>query len=120
MVIVPKHLKMEETIFREHIGSNLLDFCIVNSYRSCLFSTEIQGLTELFEAHLLIKLGEIFYMRTRIGDVIQTDLNGRIGIDGRKGLGQVGLLLVVDEIFLHLRSLHLVNMLVEPVERTVL
>ena len=59
-------------------------------------------------------------MRTCIGDIVQTNLNGRIGIDGRKGLGQVGLLFVVDEVFLHLRSLHLVNMLVEPVERTVL
>ena len=60
MVIVPKHLKMEETIFREHIWSDLLDFCIVKGYRSCFFSTEIQGLTELLKAHLLIKLGEIF------------------------------------------------------------
>ena len=57
MVIVPKHLKMEETIFCEHIGSNLLDFCIVNGYRSYFFPTEIQGLAKLLEAHLLIKLG---------------------------------------------------------------
>jgi len=41
-------------------GSDLLDFCIVNGYRSGFFSTEIQGLTELLEAHLLIKLGKIF------------------------------------------------------------
>ena len=59
-------------------------------------------------------------MGARIGDVIQANLNGRIGIDGRESLGQIGLLLVVDEVFLHLRSLHLVDMLVNTIERAVL
>ena len=59
-------------------------------------------------------------MRSRIGDIVQPDLNGRIGIDGRKGLGQIGLFLIVDEIFLHLRSLHLIDMLVNAIERAVL
>ena len=59
-------------------------------------------------------------MRSRIGDIVQPDLNGRIGIDGRQGLGQIGLFLIVDEIFLHLRSLHLIDMLVNAIERAVL
>ena len=58
-------------------------------------------------------------MGARIGDIIQANLNGRIGINGRKGLGQIGLLLVVDEVFLHLRSLHLIDMLVNAIERTI-
>ena len=59
-------------------------------------------------------------MRTRIGDIVQPNFNGRIGIDGRQSLRQIGLLLVVDEVFLHLRSLHLVDMLVNTIERAVL
>ena len=58
-------------------------------------------------------------MRTRIGDIVKPNFNGRIGIDSRKSLGQVSLLLVLDEIFLHLGSLHLVNMLVNAIERAV-
>ena len=59
-------------------------------------------------------------MGARIGDIIQANLNGRIGIDGRESLGQIGLLLVVDEVFLHLRSLHLIDMLVNTIERAIL
>ena len=59
-------------------------------------------------------------MRTRIGDIVQPNFNGRIGIDGRQSLRQIGLLLVVDEVFLHLRSLHLIDMLVNAIERAVL
>ena len=59
-------------------------------------------------------------MRSRIGDVIQTNLDRRIGVDGRKGLGQIGLFLIVDEVFLHLRSLHLIDMLVNTIERAIL
>ena len=59
-------------------------------------------------------------MRTRIGDIVKSNFNGRIGIDGRKGLGQIGLFLIVDEVFLHLRSLHLIDMLVNTIERAVL
>ena len=120
MVIVPKNLKMEKTIIREHIRGNLLYFCVVNGYRSCCFPTQIQSLAELLEAHLLIKLSQIFKMGTCIGDIVQANLNRCIGIDGRKGLGQVSLLLVVDEIFLHFGRLHLVNMLVNAIKRPVL
>ena len=59
-------------------------------------------------------------MRARIGDIVKSNFNGRIGIDGRKGLGQIGLFLIVDEIFLHLRSLHLIDMLVNAIERAIL
>ena len=59
-------------------------------------------------------------MGARIGDIIQANLNGRIGIDGRESLGQIGLLLVVDEVFLHLRSFHLIDMLVNTIERAIL
>ena len=59
-------------------------------------------------------------MGARIGDIIQANLNGCIGIDGRESLGQIGLLLVVDEVFLHLRSLHLIDMLVNTIERAIL
>ena len=59
-------------------------------------------------------------MRARIGDIVQANLNGCISINGRKSLRQIGLLLVVDEVFLHLRSLHLVDMLVNTIERAVL
>ena len=59
-------------------------------------------------------------MRARIGDIVQANFNGRIGIDGCESLRQIGLLLVVDEVFLHLRSLHLIDMLVNTIERTVL
>ena len=59
-------------------------------------------------------------MRARIGDIVQANFNRRIGIDGCESLRQIGLLLVVDEVFLHLRSLHLVDMLVNAIERTVL
>ena len=59
-------------------------------------------------------------MRARIGDIVQANFNGRIGINGRESLRQIGLLLVVDEVFLHLRSLHLIDMLVNTIERTVL
>ena len=58
-------------------------------------------------------------MRARIGDIVQANFNGRIGIDGRKGLGQIGLFLVIDEVFLHLRSLHLIDMLINAIERAV-
>ena len=58
-------------------------------------------------------------MRARIGDIVQANFNRRIGIDGRESLRQIGLLLVVDEVFLHLRSLHLVDMLVNAIERAV-
>ena len=59
-------------------------------------------------------------MRTRISDIVQANFNGRIGIDGCESLRQIGLLLVVDEVFLHLRSLHLVDMLVNTIKRAVL
>ena len=59
-------------------------------------------------------------MRARIGDIVQANFNGRIGSDGCESLRQIGLLLVVDEVFLHLRSLHLVDMLVNTIERPVL
>ena len=58
-------------------------------------------------------------MRARIGDIVKPNLNGCIGINGRKSLRQIGLLLIVDEVFLHLRSLHLVDMLVNAIERAV-
>ena len=59
-------------------------------------------------------------MRTRIGDIVQPNFNRRIGIDGRQSLRQIGLFLIVDEIFLHLRSLHLIDMLVNIIERAIL
>ena len=59
-------------------------------------------------------------MRARIGDIVQANLNGRIGINGRESLRQIGLFLIVDEVFLHLRSLHLIDMLVNTIERAVL
>ena len=59
-------------------------------------------------------------MRTRIGDIVKPNLNGRIGINGRESLRQIGLFLIVDEVFLHLRSLHLIDMLVNAIERAVL
>ena len=59
-------------------------------------------------------------MRTRISDIVKPNLNGRIGINGRESLRQIGLFLIVDEVFLHLRSLHLVDMLVNAIERAVL
>ena len=58
-------------------------------------------------------------MRARIGDIVKPNLNGRIGIDGRESLGQIGLLLVVDKVFLHLRSLHFIDMLINAIERAV-
>ena len=59
-------------------------------------------------------------MRARIGDIVQPNFNRSIGIDGCESLRQIGLLLVVDEVFLHLRSLHLVDMLVNAIKRAVL
>ena len=59
-------------------------------------------------------------MRARIGDIVQSNFNGSIGIDGCESLRQIGLLLVVDEVFLHLRSLHLIDMLVNTIERAIL
>ena len=59
-------------------------------------------------------------MRARIGDIVQANFNRRIGIDGCESLRQIGLLLIVDEVFLHLGGLHLVDMLINTIERAVL
>ena len=76
-------------------------------------SLATKGIFELNKAHLVIKGCQFFKIRSRKGRILQTNFNRRLGINSRQGLRKKGLILVVDEIFLHLRLLHLIDVVID-------
>ena len=70
----------------------------------------------MLEAHVIVKAAQNFCIWSLVLDVIQTDGDGRLGIDGGQGPGQKGLFLVIDEVFLHLGGLHAVDVVINALQ----
>ena len=71
---------------------------------------------QLLEAHVIVEAAQNLCIWPLVLDVIQTDGDGRLSIDGSQGPGQKGLVLVIEEVFLHLGGLHIVDILIDALQ----
>ena len=118
MIILTKDFKIKEIIKAEVIRCYLARL-FIGHIKILWHSLATKGIFKLNKAHLVIKGCQFFKVRSRKGRIIETNFNRRLGINSRQGLRKEGLFLVIDEIFLHLRLLHLIDVVIDTFKGTV-